>query len=104
MTTEATPGGFDVEIARVLHAALGVFLNANGASPEPEKLLFSPEEAAKRLGLESTNQLYRRTSNGTWPYTPVGKLKKFSRADLDRIVEIQARDAVIKGNRRKRAA
>lgn len=103
MTADTAPG-FDVELARVLHAALGVLLEANGAMPEPDRLLYSPEEAARKLGLDSANQLYRRTSDGTWPYTPVGRSKKFSRADLNQIVEIQARDAVIKGNRRKRAA
>lgn len=100
MTVEAVPAA-DLEIARVLHAALGMFLASNGAAPkaENEVLLHSPEEAAKRLGLESTNQLYRKTSDGTWPYTPIGKLKKFSEADLANIIKIQARDAVKKSSR-----
>lgn len=104
MTAETVPDGFNVEIARVLHAALGALLGTGGDRTEPNKLLYSPEEAAEMLGLESTNQLYRRTSDGTWPYTLIGKSKKFSRADLDRIVEIQSRDAVVSRNRRRRAA
>lgn len=90
----------DLDIARVLRDALNLYLATNGAAPKPNgALLYSPEEAMVRLGLESTNQLYRRTSDGTWPYTLIGGLKKFSDADLAQIVKIQARDAVRKSSR-----
>lgn len=99
MTSETTLAA-DLDIARVLHAALGMYLASNGATQvQREVLLHSPEEAAERLGLESTNQLYRRTSDGTWPYTPVGNLKKFSESDLENIIKIQARGPVRKSSR-----
>lgn len=98
MTNEAAPA--DLDIARVLHAALGAYLANNGASPTQScELLYTPEEAAKRLGLESTNQLYRRTSDGTWPCTPVGGLKKFSESDLEKIIKIQAQGPIRKSSR-----
>lgn len=106
MSAESAPAA-DIEIARVLHAALGMYLASNGAAPKTDtedQLLYSPEEARQRLGLESTNQLYRRTADGTWPYTPVGNLKKFSRANLEKIVEIQARDETKRPSRRRNAA
>lgn len=94
------PSAADLDIARVLHAALGMYLASNGAAPsEPSELLHSPEEAARRLGLESTNQLYRRTSDGTWPYTPVGRRKKFSDANLEQIIKIQTCEAIRKSSR-----
>lgn len=99
MTAEQASAA-DLEIARVLRDALNLYLDANGAAPKPNgALLYSPEEAMVRLGLESTNQLYRRTSDGTWPCTPIGGLKKFSESDLEQIVKIQARDAVRKSSR-----
>lgn len=99
MTAEQASAA-DLDIARVLHRALGMYLASNGAAPtQPGELLHSPEEAARRLGLESTNQLYRKTSDGTWPYTPVGKFKKFSESDLEQIVKIQAREAIRKSSR-----
>lgn len=99
MTAEQASAA-DLDIARVLHAALGKYLASNGASTaQPEVLLHSPEEAAKRLGLESTNQLYRKTSDGTWPYTPIGGLKKFSEANLEQIVKIQTCEAIRKSSR-----
>lgn len=99
MTAEPASAA-DLDIARVLHAALGAYLASNGAAPtQSDELLHSPEEAARRLGLESTNQLYRRTSDGTWPCTPIAGLLKFSDADLKQIVKIQARDAIRKSSR-----
>lgn len=105
MTGETVPAA-DLEIARVLHAALSMYLASNGAAPktENEPLLYSPKQAATRLGLESANQLYRKTSDGTWPFTPIGGLKKFSESDLEQIIKIQARDAVRKSNRRSALA
>lgn len=99
MTAEGAAEAIDLELARVLHAALGVLLKTNGVAVESGKLLHSPEEAAARLGLESTNQLYRRTSDGTWPCTPIAGLLKFSDADLEQIVKIQAREAIRKSSR-----
>jgi hypothetical protein len=99
MTADAAPEAIDIELVRVLHAALGALLKNNGVEVETGKLLHSPEEAAVRLGLESTNQLYRRTSDGTWPCTPIAGLLKFSEADLEQIVKIQAREAVRKSSR-----
>lgn len=99
MNAEPTQAA-DLDIARVLHAALGMYLASNGAATTPPtELLHTPEEAAKRLGLESTNQLYRRTSDGTWPCTPVGGLKKFSESDLEKIIKIQAQGPVRKSSR-----
>ncbi|ACU71964.1 hypothetical protein Caci_3055 [Catenulispora acidiphila DSM 44928] len=98
MSIDAAPSA-DIEMARVLHAALGMYLASNGLGPDLEPLLYSIEEAAERLGLESTNQLYRRTSDGTWPYTLIGGLKKFSKANLEQIIKIQAREAVSKASR-----
>lgn len=99
MTDEAALAA-DIEIAKVLHAALGLYLATDGATAKPnEPLLYSPEEAKVRLGLESTNQLYRRTSDGTWPYTDIGGLKKFSEANLRDIVKIQSCDPVSKSSR-----
>lgn len=100
MTADADVAAFNIELARVLHAALGELLKNNGTPVEPEKLLYSPDEAAKSLGLESTNQFYRRTSDGTWPCTPIAGLLKFSKADLEQIVKIQAREAVSKASQR----
>lgn len=103
MTTEAAPEfpGINLELARVLHAALGAFLN--GTAAQPDKLLYSPEEARERLGLESTNQLYRRTSDGTWPCTVIGGLKKFSEQNLEEIVAIQKRERIERSSRRRSA-
>lgn len=99
MTDETAPIA-DLEIARVLHAALGLYLASNGDAPKPLKeLLYSPEEAMVRLGLDSTNQLYRRTADGTWPYTDIGGLKKFSEANLRDIVKIQSRGVVRESSR-----
>ena len=96
----------DLEIAKVLHAALGMLLARHGVTPisNPKPLLYSPKEAAVRLGLESVNQLYRRTSDGTWPYTPIGGLTKFSESDLEQIIKIQARDTAKKSNRKSALA
>lgn len=89
----------DLDVARVLHAALGTYLASNGvALNASEPLLYSPEEAKARLGLESTNQLYRKTADGTWPYTDIGGLKKFSEENLRAIVKIQNRDAISKAS------
>lgn len=96
-----TASATDIEIARVLHAALGAYLANNGAAPQGEsELLYTPEEAAVRLGLESTNQLYRKTANGTWPCTWVGGRKKFSEANLRDIVKIQGQAPVSKASLR----
>lgn len=99
MTAVAGFDGFDIELARVLHAALGALLNEGNAAGTSGKLLHSPEEAAEMLGLESTNQLYRRTSDGTWPCTVIGGKKLFSKANLEQIVKIQAQEVVRRSSR-----
>jgi len=90
----------DLNIARVLRDALNLYLATNGATPKPDgPLLHSPEVAMVRLGLESTNQLYRRTSDGTWPCTHIAGLLKFSDENLEQIVKIQACEAIRKSSR-----
>lgn len=88
MTAEAAPQGLDLNVARILHAALGLLLGDGPAAP---KLLYSPEEAAERLGLDSTNQLYRKAADLSWPSTLIADRLMFSAQDLERIVEIQGR-------------
>jgi excisionase family DNA binding protein len=57
-----------------------------------ERLLYSPEEAAALLGVKAS-WLRRKAAARAVPCTFVGKHLRFSRADLEAIVDAGARPA-----------
>jgi len=85
MTTDSA---VDLDLARVIHAALGKLLELGPADTESEKLLFEPEEAALQLGLRSSNWLYKRSAERSIPCTYLAGRLMFSRLDLQQIVEM----------------
>lgn len=81
----------DRELARIMHAALGKFLGLGHADTEPQTLLYTAEQAAKRLGLRSKNWLEKRAAERSIPCTYIAGELRFSEPQLLKIVEMHSK-------------
>lgn len=80
----------DRELARIMHAALGKFLGLLNADTEPDTLLYTAAQAAKRFGLKSANWLEKRAAERSIPCTYIAGELRFSEPQLLKIVEMHS--------------
>jgi hypothetical protein len=104
MSIDAAPeAALDLELARVMHAALGKLLKL-GPAKDRDRLLSTPEEAAERLRLKSTNWLYKRSADRSIPATYIAGALMFSERDLEQIVEMHGQGGRPRDTARARKA